>query len=489
MIKHGLFPNGSKGSYFKAIPSPHKKFRDLKIEIQTLFKRCFDDGHSVPTNRPDADEWCRNLLPNSGGSKRPLPSATFILPKFNYSVKKVLTTSGSFNELKINFKSISEPKGVKYFLNNLLGNTRHKLILNQVTEQENKLKVEQEKYLFYRLEIKSIIDQFHSDQQTIIENEKSEFDQLSAKINADIAVFNNKAKSLEDLEALEIKPIETKIRSSIQKLEKDLNKKFEELIGNRSLKFEGKKAAILADTKKLVLQQEADTRILISEPTKLAKFKIQDAGIRNFGYAIIYSLRSVGIHTAADFIDISSDGCFKTRNGNWVKASGIGWNRARDLQSWQRATDLKENQRIASEVGKKYDVRLKANNYNLKVLGENFEEEMRPFKTLFQKEKSYSDNLKSQLIEQYKKETKSIIERYNNLHLKIVEEVKFYNISIAPKIRNLLADTSTKLEKCYDKCTMNLNAKILEVDDFSFKLRGELDKLLKLYDTLAAEKF
>lgn len=56
-IKHGLFPFGSKGQYFKVIPAPHQEFRSLPKIIQKLFLECFDYGIYTPQKRPKASDW------------------------------------------------------------------------------------------------------------------------------------------------------------------------------------------------------------------------------------------------------------------------------------------------------------------------------------------------------------------------------------------------------------------------------------------------
>jgi serine/threonine protein kinase len=60
-IKHGCFANGRGASSFHVIPKPHKTFTQLPKEIQTLFIKCFDDGHLLPTMRPDMPTWYKGF--------------------------------------------------------------------------------------------------------------------------------------------------------------------------------------------------------------------------------------------------------------------------------------------------------------------------------------------------------------------------------------------------------------------------------------------
>ena len=61
MIEKGLFPF-TKGEHFEVIPPPHKRFLNSDLEIQSLFKKCFDQN-TKPEDRPTAMEWCEALLP------------------------------------------------------------------------------------------------------------------------------------------------------------------------------------------------------------------------------------------------------------------------------------------------------------------------------------------------------------------------------------------------------------------------------------------
>jgi serine/threonine protein kinase len=60
-IREGLFPNGKKTSKFLLIPAPHKSFKSLPKEIQSLFLRCFGAGHDNPARRPSLQEWAVTL--------------------------------------------------------------------------------------------------------------------------------------------------------------------------------------------------------------------------------------------------------------------------------------------------------------------------------------------------------------------------------------------------------------------------------------------
>ncbi len=61
LIEHGLFPF-LKGEHFEVVPPPHKRFLQADLEVQSLFKQCFDK-ETAPENRPTALAWCECLLP------------------------------------------------------------------------------------------------------------------------------------------------------------------------------------------------------------------------------------------------------------------------------------------------------------------------------------------------------------------------------------------------------------------------------------------
>jgi serine/threonine protein kinase len=61
LIEHGLFPF-LKGEHFEVVPPPHKRFLASDLDVQMLFKKCFDK-ETTAENRPTALEWCECLLP------------------------------------------------------------------------------------------------------------------------------------------------------------------------------------------------------------------------------------------------------------------------------------------------------------------------------------------------------------------------------------------------------------------------------------------
>ncbi|WP_291124876.1 protein kinase domain-containing protein [Flavobacterium sp. UBA6031] len=83
LIQNGLFVHGSKKNNLQIIPPPHKNFNILlSSSLQSIFMRCFEDGHINPSLRPDFGEWRDALLTEihrvnnlqiTAGSNQPQP--------------------------------------------------------------------------------------------------------------------------------------------------------------------------------------------------------------------------------------------------------------------------------------------------------------------------------------------------------------------------------------------------------------------------------
>lgn len=79
-IEHGLFVHNPKiRPQLSAIPERHERYQKLPLAIQTLFERCFIEGHHKPFARPSAEEWVRvlrthNLSRSLEGNQIEIPS-------------------------------------------------------------------------------------------------------------------------------------------------------------------------------------------------------------------------------------------------------------------------------------------------------------------------------------------------------------------------------------------------------------------------------
>ena len=93
-IEQGLFVHSpTKRQYFKVVPPPHRKFGTVNSAVQSLFLRCFEDGHENPELRPVADEWLWAIAPTPRLSiDRKLPSRTMNVGQVSYSKPLQLAT-------------------------------------------------------------------------------------------------------------------------------------------------------------------------------------------------------------------------------------------------------------------------------------------------------------------------------------------------------------------------------------------------------------
>lgn len=96
-IEAGLFVHASsKRQYFKVVPPPHRKFSTVNSAVQSLFLRCFEDGHDNPDLRPVADEWLWAIAPSPQLSvDRKLPSRSLNIGQITYSKPLQLTASST----------------------------------------------------------------------------------------------------------------------------------------------------------------------------------------------------------------------------------------------------------------------------------------------------------------------------------------------------------------------------------------------------------
>lgn len=86
-IEAGLFVHAAaKRQHFKVVPPPHRKFSSVNPAIQSLFLRCFEEGHDSPESRPNADEWCWAIAPSPRlAIDRKLPSRNINIGQVTYS--------------------------------------------------------------------------------------------------------------------------------------------------------------------------------------------------------------------------------------------------------------------------------------------------------------------------------------------------------------------------------------------------------------------
>jgi len=485
MVQNGLFPNGLKSSYFKVIPPPHKIFEKLELVVQELFKRCFNEGHSNPNNRPNADEWCRSLSPQQVLQiNRILPSSKVSFPIYNYTKAIVYNPRTSLELPNINYTNPQTQKGLKALLSVIFGKSKEQQFKAAIKQLEKELKQKEKKYEVFVSELQGIITAFSKTQETILQKEKSKVEQLKNSVLVDLSYFDKQAKELHVQEANEINTTSTSFAHSINDLEQKIKQTYSYILGLRFENHEIRKYGLQKKINDLQAQEQNEINSFINNPTKLSKYVIKNASIHNFGHSTIQSLASAGILTAADFIDISSDGYLKNRSGKWVKANGVGWNRAHDLREWQRKLELKENQIITQKVNQYYLNRFLSINNEIKILDTAFQNEIHPFQIQYNREKMIFDEAKEKLNKTYKERLEEIKTKYNKLHLVIDENSKTYINTISPKTKNIAAEIENELNNNLQKYISQFALKKTEINEYTEELKSEVNKLTELHQQL-----
>ena len=488
MVENGLFPNGLKSSYFKVIPPPHNKFKNLEPVVQELFKRCFNEGHNNPNQRPNADEWCRSLSPQKVIQiNRPLPSSTVIYPMYHYSKAIVYNPSTSLKRPTINYANPQSQKGLKALITGIFGKNKEQQFIDIVKRLEKELKQKEKKYDVFVSELQAIINDFSKTQNTILIKEKSKVDQLKNSVLLDISYYDKQAKELHIQEANEINEASILFTNSSNDIEKRINQTYINILGKRFEKHEIQKSSLQKNIQCLQLQEQNEINSFKNNPTKLSKYIIRNASIHNLGDSTYYALAAAGILTAADFTDISSDGYLKNRFGKWVKAYGVGWSRAYDLQQWQLKLELKENQIITQNVNQKYLNQFLSINNNAKYIDNEFQKEIQPYQIQYNREKISFDEARAKLILNYKEKLEVIKTKYNNLHLEIIENSKTYTKTIYPKSKIIRTEIENELNDSFQKYFSQFGVKKNEINSFTEELKLEIIKLTGLHQQLTLQ--
>ena len=481
MIQHGLFPHGLKSIYFKSIPPPHQYFNKLELVIKDLFNRCFIEGHSNPNNRPNADEWCRNLSPQQIIQiNRQLPSKNVTYPIYNYSTGLLFNPNSQFNQPLIQYLNPSHKKGLNTFFSGLFGKTIQQKITEQIRDKENEVKLKEKKYEVFKTELQNIKLTFSARQSDILYNEKTKIENLKNNVIIDISYYDKSAKDLFIQEANEIKTVTTLFTESNKILEQKIKQTYFSILGQKFENYENQKNVLQKNLQDLITQEQTEINNLINNPNKLANYKIADAEIKNFGSSTKTALINVGIVTASDFTNIYADGGILNRFGKYVKANGVGWNRAYDLREWQRKLDAHENQLITQHMKQKFQSQIAHTQNLIQIQDANFQKDILPYQTQYNKEKFIFDESIAKLKNSYKEKLNSITEKYNKLHLDISENAKKYVTTIPNRIKEIATETAKTIKNNYDNHILMASTKLEEINKYSDELNTEIINLKNL---------
>jgi len=485
LIKDGLFPHGLKSAYFKVIPPPHKKFNNLELIVRELFNRCFNEGHSNPSNRPNADEWCRSLSPQQVIQiNRPLPSSIVIHPNYNYSTGLTFTPNIQFGIPHIQYLNPKYKKSVNTFFSGLFGKTPHQKLVDIIKERENEIKQKEKKYEIYKSQLQNIITEFFRLQADILFKEKSQIENLKNNVILDISYYDKSAKDLFIQEANEIKTATSLYTDSSNALEQKIKQTYFNILGQKFEKHEMQKNETQKNLQDLLSQEQLEINNLVNNPNKLSHYKIADAVIKNFGSSTKSALINAGIVTASDFTDIYSDGGIMNRMGKYVKAYGVGYNRAIDLREWRRKLELKENQLITQNTKRKFLDQISSIQNQIQNQDATFQKEITPFQSQYNREKMTFDEGKAKLINTYKAKLDELKEKYNRLHSEIEANAKKYMTTIPSRSKEITTEIVQAIKNNYESHLLKITNKREEIDKFTKELKFETDNLKSLHQQL-----
>lgn len=245
-IEHGLFPNGKNSDKFRIIPPPHNNLKKLDKTIQDLFISCFDDGHTSPSLRPSADDWCRAFAPKPVIKiNRPLPSNLYKFEAFNGSMPLGFTLQYTPQYNNPTLLNLKEPQGIGAFLGNIFGKSKKNKLIdtiilkekkwqeinNQIkslgktldnvkisyqTIQQNILKQETQSISNEKLQYQKVLSLIDGEATKLFLQEQRLLEQLERETLTKIAFYDTKIKQLH---STQIQPIEQKYTSSLNSLQ------------------------------------------------------------------------------------------------------------------------------------------------------------------------------------------------------------------------------------------------------------------------------
>ncbi len=531
LIEKGLFPHSpSKGNYFHIVPPPHQSFLTLPQNIQKLFIQCFEEGHLYPEKRPTTNDWCQALSPLPiiiSNRKSPIDDLHEIeFQPFHYQ---------AISESELQLKSAILQSKLKNIQTNIDPNTSNKLnsgfnrlslVENQLIQLVQKVSTEQQGF---QLQFKNFFSQKISE----LSEYKSQLTQKSKQLNEEEVrkLQNLYAHRLMTTDLLEKKYIET-IRTQLKPIHETflpkqhaaehqiqvLNAAYNDAILAKDNKLNQWLVAIenrvkkeeqkyfdkfekeyniqfkKLQTQKNKLNNEQKKELKLVENNfysnaiydQLSNFKIYDAAMHLFGgnYAtvdnILMNLAYCGVVTAADFSLVNElNGSLLTKNGNWVRISGLNAGWAKQLSDWRTKLIRGMNTNIANIPLKSNDLEKVYKKYELKFY--NIELEERKLWHQLQKQRNTIPTLLSRLnylaknkIIQLKKEHEKGIIVLNNKYYPKIQKCQL-------KLSNLQTAYQKKVETTKKKVNKQLKNSKLN-DNVIKNFESEKNKIQIFYD-------
>ncbi|MBN9386292.1 MAG: hypothetical protein J0H74_36375 [Chitinophagaceae bacterium] len=485
MIENGLFANGSKSSLFKIIPPPHSRFNNINSSLKELFKRAFDDGQMRPDIRPSADEWCRNLFPQQLYQiNRPFPSALLTFPSYPFS-KGI----GYRPKIVVSFPAIGymNPPAlnpIRAIIAGIVGKTDQQKSAEAIRNAETQLKLKENSRLQFEDDLKAILNSYTEKEALILEQEKQRVSSFKNEFSSELSKLDKEAVELQTMESNEMKNFHVQLSNTLSDIDVKIKKLHIEIFGDEFHIHESQKAIIYKQVESIESKQKAEINGLIQNPSKLSKYRIENASLQKFGQATIQSLNVIGIFTAADFVDISAEGYLKNRLGQWVKANNVGWNKAYLLEEWRKRCDLKENQIILDTTIRKYEREIASLNQAINDLESKFRLSIKPRQLRYDQEKARMTDDKTKHTEEYQKKADEIKLKYDQLNAVLLTRGNAIKESVNFKFGTLMEDIGNQLNANVKSHTVAYTSKKQEIDSFINDMNDEIEHLSGLQSEL-----
>jgi serine/threonine protein kinase len=358
MVENGLFPNGKKRKLFKTIPPPHNLFSKLDGAIRQLFIKCFDDGTTIPTVRPSADDWCRVLAPQGFNLfKRKLPSQQ--LSGLTLSVN---TTLGFFPNNSIPFPNVQIYKPhyrnwLMYLVCKVIKRKRTNLIINKVRNIEHQMEILIKEEGSFHSEINHVVADYDTVQQQLLLIEKNHINALQQTYKERLELIDQKAKQLSDAEFSAKQKTIADCAKKVAEAKKEKTAAYESIVGELVRNFNILKNNLQAHLNSTISAKEQELSSLINNPNKLADFTVEKHFFKIFGFDnsdMLSSLKEQSIISAADINGITESGYIKNRSNKWVKVPNIGNVRATKLYVWRNNLAAMQDAAIKKSILEKY---------------------------------------------------------------------------------------------------------------------------------------
>ena len=266
IVEKGFFANGKNKDKFRVIPAPHLLFSKIDKQIQQLFLKTFDDGHTSEWKRSSTDDWCRGFSPDPGiilNRKIPTSSIPCFIVKF----------SSLTNLPKLPPVNISKPKFIAANKKNVIQKIFSFVNKSAKDELFQKILVQQDLIDNQILELKNITKlsekettKFNKFLNNCLEKEKEDCEKLLIKYQKNAFSIDEEAKKYFDLEINEFQKIQKNYLLEINLIDLKLKSDYETIIKQNEEYYINSLNVLKGRLEELI---KAETQIIIILDKKL----------------------------------------------------------------------------------------------------------------------------------------------------------------------------------------------------------------------------